>query len=125
MGIVRGMAGERVTFDEARAVLRDLELRQPVLDGIAQMLEVTVLDMQRLRDEVAQTRGVNESAATLIRSLAQQIRDEAASDAAAQVDVNELADQLDSAANDLGGAITENDGSDTGGETPPGGEPTP
>lgn len=123
MGIVRGMAGELVTFDEARVVLRDLEMRQPVLEGIAQLLEVMMLDTQRLRDEVAQTIGVNASATTLIRNLAQQLRDAAASDALDQASVNEIADSLDGASDELGGAVAENPqpGDASGG----GGEPTP
>lgn len=61
-------------------------------------------EIARLTTEVSETKTVAASAVTLIRGIAQQIRDNVANKAA----LTALADDLDASTNELGSAVTEN-----------------
>jgi chromosome segregation ATPase len=73
--------------------------------------------LDRLTQEVAETRSVNDSLLTLLAGLSEQIRDNAGNEDA----LNDLADQLDAEQTRLAAAVEENSG---GGEPQPEPEPS-
>jgi hypothetical protein len=85
----------------------DIELLQNVFTltkSIHTKLNEMTPELQRLTDEVSEMKSVTQSAATLLGSLSQLIRDNANNPAA----LNALADDIDSSNKQLADAITAN-----------------
>lgn len=80
---------------------------------LRETLMANSVEMQRLTDEVAQTKTIAKSAVTLLGGLSQQIRDTAGDREAALT----LANELDSSNEELAAAITANTPQTTGGGT--------
>ena len=101
--------------DEFRAIRKDLEHQHELLHQIKEGILLMSAEMDRLRQEVSETKTVAESATALINSLSQQIRDNAEDPEA----MRQLADELDASQQTLGAAITANtpQAPDTGGGT--------
>lgn len=102
-----------------------LDAQNQIMEAIRQVVERQILltpGLQRLTDEVAQTRTATQSVLTLIGGLAQQIRDNVNDEAA----LNALADGLDENEQEIVSAVSANTSGGDGGTgtpgTPPGGE---
>lgn len=86
-----------------------------VATGVETLLRSAITmskELDDLRDRVAHSIEVEQSAVALIQGLAQQIRDNAQDPAA----LEELASQLDSSSNSLASAVTANTPADTSGD---------
>lgn len=67
------------------------------------------VDLSGLQAAVARNRSVDDSAAAMIRGIAQQIRDAiAADDIGDATNINALAAELESSTDNLAGAVSEN-----------------
>jgi hypothetical protein len=113
------VAGEQVSFEEIRDVMRDVRTTATV-PQLAEWIEAVALDLARIGQEVRETTDAKTSVLTVLSRLAEEARNRASEDSAAQDALNGFADELDAAQAEIGAAVVANTPAETPGEDPGG-----